>query len=91
MLAETPDRALQGLGDPSALVRRTAMEATVESGRPGDVQTALQRCLECGWVDSLGDACRQVPEAKRLLLAELESLNPESSRARVALEAIAAT
>lgn len=81
------ERRFLALKDSSALVRRTVFQMLL-SEAPSDLERGLQICLDCGWADSLAEFCRNSPEARNQLLAELRDRTLGRKQTLSVLEAV---
>ena len=85
-----PERVACGFSDPSPLVRRAAIDGTAAHGNTTLLEEGIWIMVEGGWADSLAEASRRHPEARRLLLVRLsreETLSRQS--VLMVLEALA--
>lgn len=88
--AVQPGRVMAGFRDPSPLVRRSALDATIASGEDRFLEDGLRMLVDGDRADSLMDACRRHVEVRRGLTGMLSASELSTPRLRMILEALAA-
>jgi HEAT repeat protein len=84
-----PEKALGGLRDPSALVRRTAMQLLIASTDDIALKQGVDICLMEERSDILKEACQHCSEIRKRLLAAIGKNALAHRQLRVALETLA--
>ena len=86
--ASTPGRAIAGFRDPSALVRKSALDSVLANGTVEDLEDGLRLCLEEGFTDCLVEARKRSDAAQDVLISVLGEENTPARQTRAALEAL---
>ena len=78
--AAHPERAVSGVGDPSAVVRGVALDAVAGCEQDAPVEQAMRMIVAGGFSDTLSNVCRRHPVARQVLLGMLcdaDTLSPQ--------------